>query len=330
MRLSILVPVYNVASYLSALLQKLLTDLPADIELVFYDDASTDDSLVQIQTFKKNNPCLPVRILQGSKNVGLTIARSKLIDSTSAEYIWFVDADDKVESSLFDRILLILKCDKPDVLLFNYDVFYDGTEQIKHQEKLSFYPQNSLVYASGKQIYRTAILDGKHYFWNKIFRRELIVDVVDYKIPAYEDIAYTPILLSQCRSFYYFSETVIHYRIRNDSIAQKMGIKQAYGISAYLEQALYASTVVHDRQSQAYLLYKVCIYYFRMLNNVQKSSISENEKEQLLKLSKQLFSLKKLSVWQIAGLLFRVGMLGKAIKLIYKNICFKINRTDLQ
>jgi glycosyltransferase involved in cell wall biosynthesis len=330
MRLSILVPVYNVAIYLSALLQELLTDLPADMELVFYDDASTDDSLVLIQTFQKKHPCVPIRILQGSKNVGLTIVRSKLIDSTNAEYIWFVDADDKVESSLFDRILLILKCDKPDVLLFNYDVFYDKTEQIKYQEKLSFCPQNSLVHTSGKQIYRTAILDGKHYFWNKIFRRELIVDVVDYKIPAYEDIAYTPILLSQCRSFYYFAETVVHYRIRDDSIAQKMGVKQAYGIRAYMEQALYASTVVHDQKSQAYLLYKVCVYYFRILKNIEKSNISKNEKEQLLTLSNQLFSLKQFSEWKIVGLLFRAGMLDKAVKLIYKNIWFKINRTKLQ
>ena len=65
MQLNILIPVYNVAAYLPSLLQKLLIDLPEDIEFIFYDDASTDDSLLQIQQFKKDYSYIPVRIIHG-------------------------------------------------------------------------------------------------------------------------------------------------------------------------------------------------------------------------------------------------------------------------
>lgn len=326
MQLSILIPVYNVAAYLPSLLQKLLIDLPEDIEFIFYDDASTDDSLLQIQQFKKDYSYIPVRIIHGLANIGLTFARNKLLKAANSDYIWFIDADDIVESDYFKNILFILKDNKPDVLLFSYDVFYDKSLKIKSKEILSYCPKNTLVHCSSKQIYQTAIFDGKHYFWNKIFRRELIKDAVEYKIPAFEDIAYTPILLNHCKSFYYLNKTIIHYRIRSNSIAQKMDIRQAYGIYAYISQASYASSVVNDEKSQAYLLYKACIYYFRISSKIEKADIPANTKEKISKLSQRFFYLKKISTWKIVRLLFCYGMPEKAVKLICKKIFFDVNK----
>lgn len=325
MRLSILVPVYNVSEYLPVLLEKLSSNLPLDTEVVFYNDASTDHSLALLEDFQQTHPEICIRILCGLENVGLTRVRGKLINASNAEYVWFIDADDIVESSFFNKILAILEQDKPDVLLFNYDVFFDDTGRIKHQDTLSFYPKNQLVNTSARQIYRTAILDGKHYFWNKIFRRELIQERVDYSIAAFEDIAYTPVLLNQCQSFYYLAETIIHYRIRNNSIAQKMSVKQTYGIRAYLEQARYATEVVHDRKSQAYLLYKVFIYYYRLMKKIPKANISHKERYDLIKLANQFFDSKGISVAQMINLLIRENMYDKAIKILVLTIYFRIH-----
>lgn len=323
MRLSILIPVYNVDIYLPELLQKLSLNLLPNIEIIFYNDASTDNSLSLINDFKLTYPNANIHILCGLENVGLTRARGKLIDASNAEYIWFIDADDIVESSFFDRILSILEQDNPDLVLFNYDVFFDGTGKIKHHEKLSFYPENRLVKTSAQRIYRTSVLDGKHYFWNKIFRRELILDKVSFDIKAYEDIAYTPIFLQQCQNFYYLTETIVHYRIRNNSIAQKMSVNQVYGIQAYIDQARYAAEVVHDTKAQAYLLYKVFIYYYRILKNINKSNLSINEKGELIKLSNELFALKNISIWQIINLLINQKMYDKAIKISVLYVGFK-------
>lgn len=329
MRLSILIPVYNVNDYLSDLLKNLASNLLPDIELIFYDDASTDNSAAQIQNFKISNFSSKIRLLQGSKNVGLTCARDILINASEGEYIWFIDADDKVETTFFDNIMFILKKNNPDVLLFDYDVFFDETKRIKNRESLMFYPKNQLVYVNGKQIYQTAVLDGKHYFWNKIFKKELILGKVEYTIPAYEDIAYTPILLNQCKSFYYFTQTVLHYRIRNNSIAQKMSVKQAYGIEAYIGQAKYAAEVVKDRKSQAYLLYKASVYYYRMLRKIRKLNIPEHEKVELVGLSNQLFNLLPIPVWKLIIFLFIENMQGKALKLFMLFSFFKIKHFKL-
>ncbi|PIT62773.1 glycosyltransferase family 2 protein [Snodgrassella alvi] len=319
MQLSILIPVYNVAAYLPDLLQDLLPKLPLNTEIIFYDDASPDNSIAIIEEFLLSYPCVQIRILRGSENIGLTRAREQLLRASNANYIWFVDSDDKVDSAVLAEILLILSQNQPDVLVFDYNVFYDGSNELKHHETLSFYPKNTLVHTSGKEIYRTAILDGRHYFWNKIFRRELIIGIVSYDIPAYEDIAYTPVLLSKCQSFYYLAQVVVHYRIRKGSIAQKLGLQQVYGLKAYIQQALYADKVVRDNKSQAYLLYKAHLYYFRLCHKLAKFNLSEKEKVAILLLAKQQYAEKPLSTYATILLLIRTGMWGKAAKLMLKS-----------
>ena len=319
MRLSILIPVYNVDIYLPELLQKLSLNLLPNIEIIFYNDASTDNSLSLINDFKLTYPNANIHILCGLENVGLTRARGKLIDASNAEYIWFIDADDIVESSFFDRILSILEQDKPDLVLFNYDVFFDGTGKIKHHEKLSFYPENRLVKTSAQRIYRTSVLDGKHYFWNKFFRRTLVTDSFDFSIPAYEDIANTPIILNQCQTYFYYPQTLVHYRIWPDSIVQKMSLKQVYGIRAYLKQAEYADKVVDDKKCCAYLLYKAHLYYFRLCRKLRKMNLPEMEKADILLLAKELYAQKQLSTCATVSLLVRTGMWDKAAKLILKS-----------
>lgn len=324
MQLSILIPVYNVALYLPALLQELLPTLSSNTEIIFYDDASPDNSIAIIEEYLRIYNNAQLQILRGSENVGLTKARDYLLQASKAEYVWFIDSDDWVEGVALQKIISILSQNKPDVLMFDYDAFFDDSNKIKHSETLSFYPQNTLVRTSGKKIYRTAVRDGKHYFWNKIFRRNLIDKVVSYTIPAFEDIAYTPILLSKCQSFYYFAQVVVHYRIRKDSIAQKMSSMQLFGIKAYIQQAEYAEKVLSDGKSRAYLLYKTCMYFYRMLKKIDRADLPLTDKDNLINLSRSFYNDKKISEWKIVILLFRAGMLTKAVKLINYIFIFKI------
>ena len=327
MRLSILIPVYNVASYLPDLLKKLLPNLPNDVEIIFYDDATPDNSITIIKEYLSHYGSQQIQILRGSENVGLTKARDRLLKASKAEYIWFIDSDDIVEEFALTEIISILSQAKPDVLMFDYNVFFDENNKVKHRNTLSFNPKNKLVKTSGKKIYRTAILDGKHYFWNKIFRRTLIEDAVCYDISAFEDIAYTPILLSKCQSFYYYSRVVVHYRIRSNSIAQKISSMQLYGIKAYIQQADYAELKLDDHKSRAYLLYKACIYFYRMCHRICKSNLPFNEKVSLTKLSQILYREKKISEWQIVSLLIKEAMFTKAVKLSFYILYFRIIHT---
>ncbi|WP_239424167.1 glycosyltransferase family 2 protein [Snodgrassella communis] len=319
MDLSILIPVFNVESYLSELLDTLLPDLPALTEVIFYDDYSPDNSLAVIRQYQQSYPNMNIRVLCGQKNLGITQVRQCLLQASHAEYVWFIDSDDRIERQAVDQIQAILNQYHPDVVLFDYDVFLDDCGKVKYHEHLSIAPANTLLHQRSGELYRFAIMDGKHYFWNKVFRRILVTDVSHFTIPAYEDIANTPTVLNQCQTYFYYPQTLVHYRIWPDSIVQKMSLKQAYGIEAYLIQADYADAVVGDKKCCAYLLYKAHLYYFRLCRKLAKINLPEEEKAAILLLAEQLYARKRLSTCATILLLMRTGMWGKAFKLGLKS-----------
>jgi glycosyltransferase involved in cell wall biosynthesis len=319
MDLSILIPVFNVESYLSELLDTLLPDLPPLIEVIFYDDFSPDNSLAVIRKYQCSYPEVNIRVLCGQENLGITRVRQCLLQASDAEYIWFIDSDDRVERRAVQQIQAILNQYHPDVVLFDYDVFFDGSGKVKYQEHLSISPANTLLHQKNGELYRLAIMDGKHYFWNKVFRRTLVTDMCHFTIPAYEDIANTPTVLNQCQTYFYYPQILVHYRIWPDSIVQKMSLKQAYGIEAYLTQANYADSVVGDKKCCAYLLYKAHLYYLRLCRKLTKMDLSDEERAAILLLAKQLYARKSLSTCATVSLLVRTGMWSKAAKLMLKS-----------
>lgn len=121
--LSILIPVFNVESYLSGLLDALFPDLTALTEVIFYDDCSPDNSLSVIRKYQQSYPHVNIRILCGKKNLGITQVRQCLLQASHAEYVWFIDSDDLIEPQAVRQIRNILSEYHPDVVLFDYDVF---------------------------------------------------------------------------------------------------------------------------------------------------------------------------------------------------------------
>jgi glycosyltransferase involved in cell wall biosynthesis len=102
--LSIIVPVYNVESYLERCIVSLLNQ---DIELSQYEillvnDGSTDESLAVAQQLEKESD--NVRIIS-QKNQGLSGARNTGIKNASGKYVWFVDADDYIEHNCLKQLL---------------------------------------------------------------------------------------------------------------------------------------------------------------------------------------------------------------------------------
>ena len=124
MKLSIIVPIYNVAPYLRKCVGSLLAQDFADYEIILVDDGSTDDSGViadeivsEVMRYATNRPTISV-IHQ--ENGGLSAARNAGIAKAQGEYIWFVDSDDYVEHNVLGVLIEQIERDNLDVLRFRY------------------------------------------------------------------------------------------------------------------------------------------------------------------------------------------------------------------
>lgn len=117
MKLSIIVPVYNVEQYVEKCANSLLnqTTLSNDYEIIFVIDGSTDNSEYLIRNISRNYINKNIQILKKA-NGGLSSARNYGIKYSKGEYIWFIDSDDWIELNSIEILLTYIKL-SPDVIL---------------------------------------------------------------------------------------------------------------------------------------------------------------------------------------------------------------------
>ena len=100
-KVSIIIPVYNVESYLRRCLDSVVNQTLKDIEIILVNDGSTDGSLAICEEYAKNDD--RIKIIT-RKNGGLSAARNTGLDNATSEYIGFIDSDDWVDTNFFENL----------------------------------------------------------------------------------------------------------------------------------------------------------------------------------------------------------------------------------
>ena len=95
-QVSIIIPVYNAASWLGACLDSVLGQTLRNIEVICVDDGSTDGSAGILEACAARDP--RVRVLRQPENAGQGAARNRGLEESVGEYAYFMDADDELAS----------------------------------------------------------------------------------------------------------------------------------------------------------------------------------------------------------------------------------------
>jgi len=124
MKLSIIVPIYNVKQYLRKCVESLLAQDYDDYEIILVDDGSTDGSgdlavslAVSPSSHLATSP--QIRVIH-QPNQGLSGARNTGIKAAKGEYIEFLDSDDYLQPNMIGRLMAQIECDNLDILRFKY------------------------------------------------------------------------------------------------------------------------------------------------------------------------------------------------------------------
>lgn len=122
-RISIIIPAYNVAPWISATLLSIYRSRNVDlttIEVIVVNDGSKDDTINVVELFASNHQELKVKLIS-QDNQGVSQARNNGLHNAQGEYVWFIDGDDMITSNAIHDILGIIDT-HPDV-----DVLKTGT-----------------------------------------------------------------------------------------------------------------------------------------------------------------------------------------------------------
>ena len=218
-KVSVIIPVYNAADYLSLALESVIDQTLKEIEIICVDDGSTDRSLAIVKEYAATDA--RIRIVT-ENNAGVAIARNNGIRRARGEYIAFLDADDFMEAPMLERLYLMAKEKKLDIAIANYDLFQDRT--CKFVRPIPSEHEN--IFADGrvssKNEYPDVIfqaIDGSA--WNKLWRKEFLVEkelcfLADAKM--FEDIYFVCTALSLAERVGKLCDgTFMHHRVYNTS-----------------------------------------------------------------------------------------------------------------
>ncbi|MBE6319902.1 MAG: glycosyltransferase [Bacteroidales bacterium] len=228
MKLSIIVPIYNVAPYLRKCVDSLLAQDITDYEIILVDDGSTDDSgaiadeIVRevmgdesnCQSPIANNPTLSV-IHQ--ENAGLSVARNAGIAKAQGEYIWFVDSDDYLEPNVLGKLMEQIERDNLDVLRFRYQNVKESGEAFAPYKDMTNYNDYSATPTDGLTFLNER-MGNQCYAWQFILRAELCLEETFTPGIYFEDTDWTPRMLLRATRVASTELVVYNYLWREGSI----------------------------------------------------------------------------------------------------------------
>ena len=117
-KVSVIVPVYNAQNFLEKCIESLTQQTLKEMELIFVNDGSTDQSLQILEKYQKR---FPKKVMVYSKeNGGQASARNLGISKSRGEYIGFIDADDYVDTHMYEAMYKKAKKENSDYVECQY------------------------------------------------------------------------------------------------------------------------------------------------------------------------------------------------------------------
>lgn len=255
-KVSVIVPVYNVEEYIDKCLNSLVNQTLQDIEIIVVNDGSTDGSEEIIKRYLEQYSDKIKYLVK--ENGGLSDARNYGMKYATGDYIAFLDSDDYVDSTIYEKMYNKAIEENCDFVECDFIWKYDNKE-VK---------DCGYIYKDKHEM----LANARVVAWNKLIKKELI-DNLNLEFPKglrYEDIDFFYRLLPYINKFGFVKEYLIYYVQRSSSIAntQNERTKEIFNvldnvIKYYKENGLYDE--YKDELEYSYTRILLCSSFLRMV-----------------------------------------------------------------
>ena len=212
-KVSVCIPVYNVAEFLTGCLSSVTSQTLADIEIICVEDASTDNSDKILREYAKKDS--RIKVICHEKNAGLVKTRKDAILASSGEYIMFLDSDDELFPNACEKAYEEIKSNNVDILQF-------GTLVINYTSN----PKRDLWFwkpyigkLENENISYTCFVENKFGWsvWNKIYNGDKLRNccrfISDNYIVMYEDMYLNFIFFYFLNTFFGIEDNLYKYNL---------------------------------------------------------------------------------------------------------------------
>ncbi len=213
-KVSVIVPIFNVEAYIERCVVSLMEQTLSDVEYIFVDDASPDTSVNILQEVLKRYPARQsnVKIISHEENRGLSAARNSGLSIARGEYIYHCDSDDYVKFNMLE--LLYNKAKERDAEIVWCDFTMDYGDRIEYCKIFELNTDDK------KQLIKNYLSYGWNVVWNMIAKRSIYTR---NSIKCYdglnftEDFGLTARLVFYANNFAYIPQALYIYNRANQS-----------------------------------------------------------------------------------------------------------------
>lgn len=205
-KISVIVPVYNVAEYIPKCLDSLINQTYQNLEIICVNDGSKDNSLEILNEYEKKDKRIKVI---DKENGGVSSARNAGLKVCRGDYITFVDSDDYLDLDVYEKSINRIKQENADVLFYTCLCEPNG-----YRVPLEYTTFTDPFYVLEYKCENCAV-------WNKIFKREHIIDnnILFAEDVSYgEDRLFLSMVLPHAKVITTLPEVRYHYVLRESSI----------------------------------------------------------------------------------------------------------------
>lgn len=219
--LSIIIPAYNNAEFITATLASIHQSVTEDVEIIIVNDGSTDLTEERIKAFYREHSCNNIKYIS-QQNQGVAITRNVGLAHATGKYIGFIDSDDIICPDYFTFLLPKLQDEKYDIVEF------DLTRNIKNlQHNItdmgdSLQQQEIILTDNNYTPLLPTFRAGQWHLMTKIFHRNIIGNDRFEEHRRYEDMIFCPFQYFKCHKILKIEHKLYYYRVNDKSITENI------------------------------------------------------------------------------------------------------------
>ena len=206
MKISVIVPVYNVERYVEKCVASICAQTYKNLEIILVDDGSTDTSGAICDRLAKEDSRI---VVIHQKNAGLSAARNAGLEIAKGEYLGFIDSDDYIAPQMYEKMLDRICTDGSDMAICSFVKVDEHGNQLRSVVGFT----DSVI--TGKEAFLRITEKGRYNWeyilaWNKLYRKELFTAVrfpvgkVNEDLFTLPEILFASLSVSLVKDLFYF------------------------------------------------------------------------------------------------------------------------------
>lgn len=289
MKISVIVPVYNTEKYLVRCIDSLLHQTYKDLEIILVDDGSQDQcpQICDMYSRKYDN----IKVIH-KKNGGLSSARNIGLTIAKGEYIGFVDSDDEVDSTMYEKLFQVISSEKVDFVMSDYmRITSEKNSYLKTLDiQAGRYDKESIVdqifpkLIMGENLEYGPLLSVCHCLYKTDFLRIHNL-AFDEEVKWSEDNIFSAFVGYYANSFFYLKGEGLYRYYQNPGTITTSYRPGAWKVYCTMNQHLhnfFDNVKYYDfsRQLKLHMIFYAC----NCLGQVKQSGKSRKEQKKLMKI----------------------------------------------